>query len=408
MQSPGKRLLPCLLSLPLAVAPGLARGAERQVRWEDLVALLPSLPSDRESASLVAEADGAAAQARQLPNPTVEGTLAHADEPGDEGLEWGASVSVPLGWLARRGPAVDAADASVEEARHLYKVRRLERLDELRELFYGLVHDQEHVASVEAEVEGARELTRLVQLRVKQGDARPIEALQAETELARDENELERTRADLEGRRDRLRLLIPELGDDPVRAIADLETAPPPDLSEALVRLRGASPSIRAAAARVRAAEAELSAQRRERIPDVAVGVFTDRELDKRATGGTIELTLPLLSWNGGGVRRAESTLAAAEAARETALREAAASFAGARRGCERERRIAARYGEEIVPRAEQALAMLEKTFRVGEATLPDVFDARRVAGQVRREALESRLSAKLACERVAALLPEK
>ena len=51
---------------------------------------------------------------------------------------------------------------------------------------------------------------------------------------------------------------------------------------------------------------------------------------------------------------------------------------------------------------------MLEKTFRVGEATLLDVIGARRAAGETRREALESRLSAKLACERVAALLAEK
>ncbi len=410
MPSPGKRVLPSIcLGLALWLpAPSGANPAETPLRWDDLVALLPSLPAAREGALAVKEAEGAAAEARQLPNPTVEGTLAHADEGGETGLEWGAGVTLPLDWLASRGPSVDAALAAAAEARHRWAAQRLELLDQLRTLFYGLAHDREHVASVEGEVAGMRELAKLVGLRVEKGEARPIEALQAESELARVENDLDRARADLEARELRLRLILPELGAGPFAPTADLETEPPPTLDEALERLRSGAPELRAGAARVRAAEAELSVERRKRIPALAVSGFTDRELDKTVAGGTLEVELPLLSWNGGGVRRAEAALAAAEAAREAALREALATFAEAHRACARERRVAARYRDEILPRAERTLAMLEKTFRVGETTLLDVLDARRTAGSIRREALESRLSAKLACERVAAVLAEK
>jgi cobalt-zinc-cadmium efflux system outer membrane protein len=401
--------LPVLCLGLLAVLPTSARGgeAERTVRWEELVGLFASAPAVRRGALSVNEAAGAAAEARQAPNPTVEGSLDRASGEGGSGLEWGAAVSMPLGWLARRGPAIAAAEASLEEARYRWAERRLDLFDELRTLFYGVAHDQEHVASVEEEVARAAELARLVRLRVDRGEARPIEALRAEAELARSENELDRARAELEIGRHRLALLVPALGDGPLRVEADLEAAAPPDLDDTLARVRTGAPAVRAAGARVRAGEAGLSAARRERLPEVAVRGFADRELDKRTVGGAVEVEVPLLSWNGGGVSRAEAALAAAEAAREASLGETLAAVAEAHQRCERERRVATRYQAEILPRAEAALATLEKTFHVGETNLLDVLDARRVAGQVRREALESRLSAKLACERVAALLAE-
>jgi cobalt-zinc-cadmium efflux system outer membrane protein len=406
MPFPGKRVLPSICLGLILWLPFPSRG-ETPLRWDDLVARLPDHPAAREGLLEVEIARGAADEARQLPNPTVEGTLARAEESGDTGLEWGAAVTLPLDWLATRGPEVDAADASVEEARQRWAARRRELLDRLRTLFYGLAHDREHVASVETEVAGMRELAKLVRLRVERGEARPIEALQAETELDRTENDLDRARAELETRQLQLRLLLPELGEGPFAPVADLDTEPPPDLTASLDRIRAGAPEVRASRARQRAAEAELSREKRRRLPELAVSGFTDRELDKRVAGGVLEVELPLLSWNGGGVRRAEASLEAARAARETATREALAAFAEAHRSCERERRVAARYANEIAPRAEKTLEMLEKTFRVGETTLLDVLDARRTAGATRREALESRLSAKLACERVAALLAE-
>lgn len=403
--SPSLRSGPALLLLLLA-APIVGRPADLRppLRWADVVGLVPSLPTVREAEARVEGAAAGVSTAGSIPNPTVSVSAGDAESRNgpDRRREWGVAVEVPLEFLATRGPRVAAARASERAAARDAQSARAQALRAARREFIALAHGQAALdAQLELELQVAR-LASVVRTRAERGEARPTEVPRVEIELERLRAGIARTRAAAGAVRARLANL---LGAPVERVEADLERSlVPPPREDLDARLVSTAPAVDAARARVTAATEEASAERRERVPKVSVGGGHVEELDRRATTVTATVTVPLWSWNGGKVRQAEANVRAEQARLDSVTRDTRATASDAWHGCVAGQASSRRFREEVLPRAEGSARTMGRAFELGEATLLDVIDTRRVLLDARREYLDLLLEMQNACGDLAAL----
>ncbi len=153
-----------------------------------------------------------------------------------------------------------------------------------------------------------------------------------------------------------------------------------------------------ASQARVDAARAELSTERRQRIPSVSAAGYVLTELDREAAGGRLGVELPLWSWNSGRIAQAEANQATEESRRLVAATEIGAAVVEAGAACRQSGSLARRFRDAILPRAERSARTLERSFQLGEATLIEVLESRRVLLESRRDALAAALEQQLDC----------
>lgn len=370
-----------------ALGQEVATPAPAALRWADVTAAIDRDPRVAASRSRIRSAEGALTAARTPPNPELEATAGRADarEGAARRNEWGLALTIPLDWLARRGPEIDAARATVDEAAEESRALRAEVTAELWRLYVGAAYGQAEVETLEATEQQVDALTRLVRRRVEAGEGRPVEIPRVELELERVRNQVAAARGARDG-------ALAQLGAWLTVPVQRVEPPPPPPALEPGTPMLDVSghPRVRAALARAAAARAEASAARRSRVPALSVGGFYTSELDREAVGGRVGVELPLWDWKSGRVRRAEAA-AAAEASRADAEgRALAAAYADAVATCGKARAVADRQKTSILPRAEESARTLERTFQLGEAGILDVIDARRVLLDARREFLSS------------------
>ncbi|WP_242342052.1 TolC family protein [Anaeromyxobacter terrae] len=381
------RLWACALVLAYGV-PALAQEVASQggpLRWSDITAAIDRDPRVAASRSRVRSAQAGVAVARTPPNPELEATAGRgtAREGPARRDEWELAISLPLDWLARRGPEIDAARAGADALAAEAEALRAEVTAELWRLFVQSGYGVAEVEALEATEQQVEALTRLVRRRVEAGEGRPVEIPRVELELERVRNELAAARA---GRDGALAQLGAWLGATVQRV--ELPAAPPAIGASRAADDLARHPRIRAALARAAAARAEASVARRSRVPAVSVGGFYASELDREAAGGRLTVELPLWDWKTARVKRAEASAAAEGSRADAEGRALAAAVAQAVTSCSRARAIADRQKTNVLPRAEESARTLERTFQLGEAGILDVIDARRVLLEARREAL--------------------
>ncbi len=397
----------CLLVIALLL-PFAASAVEPEpipvLRWPDVAAAVDRHPLLLEAAAREQGAAGAVTTARVLPNP-VFGAAAGEGRPRDGGAsrrEFGYSVELPLEFLATRGSRVNAARAAQEGARQDAKAVRLQVVRELRRNFVAVVHGQSVVEAGDELTGQAAQLATLVKRRAERGEGRPTEVPRVEIELERLRNGVERARAAADAQRLRLSAW---LGAPVGRVEADLSLPLPlPPLAELQERVLASSPTVQASRARLQAATEEASAERWERMPKLSVGAAHVDELDRTANTLTANVTLPLWDWNQGKIRQAEAAEAAERARLDATSRELTAGLSDAWRGCAAGQAATSRFREEVLPRAEASARTLGRAFELGEASLLDVIDARRVLLDTRREYLDLLLDMQNACGDLAAL----
>ncbi len=395
-----------LLALCLLLAAPSARGeAGPTLSWPDLLAHLDEQPE-----LLAAQADRAAAagalRALGLPNPELELARGRAEaigaEAGESADTWEVSLSLPLRpwgpWRHERA----AARAERKAAGHdLQGVRRdLERL--LAARFWQVAHDQRlRLVLAERHAQLSR-LVEIARLRAELGEARPTEPLRLEIEL-------ELLAADIrvvEAAAALARLALGRrLGLDPpgdFSVAADWDSLPALAAGATL----GGQPVLAAAAARSESAEAALAAARADRWPGLKIGGFRARELDAESEGLVLALELPLLDRRGGAVDRARAEAAAARHRRQALAQDLADTLADAEARLQLAHARVLSLRDEILPRATRSLAALEEEYRVGEAGLIELLDARRARSSTESELLAAQLDLHLALADLKALAP--
>jgi cobalt-zinc-cadmium efflux system outer membrane protein len=394
-------LLVAASSAPLGVA---AAEPEPVLRWPQIVAAVDRHPLVQEAKAGAGAAAGAVTRARELPNPVVAVTAGDATARGgsESRREWGWSVELPLEFLNARRQRVAAASASAEGAEQDVRAVRAQVLRQLRRTFVAVAHDQamlEAKAELEAQV---GHLAALVRRRAERGEGRPTEVPRVEIEHEKLRAAVARSRAAAEAQRQRLATWFGA----PVAGVeADLSrTLPLPPLDELVQRGVEASPVLEAGRARVAAAEQVASAERWDRLPKLSAGGARVSELDRQATSITATVTVPLWNWNLGRIREADAALAGERARLDAATRELSAGLREAWQGCSSGQAAAARFRDEILPRAESSAKTLGRAFELGESGLLDVIDARRVLLETRSEYLDLLLDMQNACGDLAAL----
>jgi len=402
---PGSRRCLLVVALSLPVAGSAAEPEPTPVlRWPEVAAAVDHHPLLLEAAARERGAAGAVSTARALPNPSF-GVAAGAGRPRDGGAarrEWGYSVELPLEFLATRGSRVDAARAAQEGVRQEARAVRLQVARELRRTFVAVVHGQAVVEAGDELAGQAAQLAALVRRRAERGEGRPTEVPRVEIELERLRNAVERARATAEAQRERLSTW---LGAPVGRVEADLAAPLPlPPLADLQERGLASSPVVQASRARLQAAAAEAGAERWERMPRLSVVAARVEELDRAASTVTASVALPLWNWNQGKIRQAEAAEAGERARLDATSRELTAGLSDAWRGCAAGQAATRRFREEILPRAERSARTLGRAFELGEASLLDVIDARRVLLDTRREYLDLLLDTQNACGDLAAL----
>jgi cobalt-zinc-cadmium efflux system outer membrane protein len=396
----------CALAFILAlqlVPPPAAAAVE--LSWSDVLARLEAQPELAAAQAELAAAEGAL-RAIGLPNPELEGSAGRAEAlAGDESADiWEWSASLPLRpwgpWRHERA----AGRAERDAAGYEFALARREQERLLAARFWQVAHDQRQgVVLAEREAQLTR-LVEIARLRAELGEARPTEPLRLEIELEQLAAAIRAAEAEALLNRQALgrRLDLDPPGD--FSLVADWDSLPP--LPASAGGPAPAHPLLAAETARAEGARASLAAARAERWPGLRVGAFQSRELDAESEGLSLAIELPLFDRRGGGVDRARAAAAAA-GHRRTAL---ARDYADALAAAQVRARLAQQQVESlrrgVLPRATQALAALEAEYRVGEAGLVELIDARRAHSDTETALLTAQLDYHLALADLKALAP--
>ncbi len=382
-----------------------------KLTWADIVQLVDRHPLLAAGKFQIDAARAGVEAASAAPNPTLEATVGQgrARFGDDSRVERELALSLPLGWIAQRGSRIDAAKAEVDLTEAETKSLRRDVLLQLRTLFWNLAYEQALVATLETLEAQTSELVLTVKKRVETGEARPIEGTRVEIELEKAMSELETALTSLASRRAQLALWMGVPGGKTIVAVADLSALPAAmDLDEALAKARTTHPALAAAGARTRSLEAEVGAERMARVPSLSVMGYTTDELDRLAYGVGLAIDLPIWNWNSNRIAQAKAKLAAGRKQAEAIGLEIETTVIEAQAACCASVATAVRFRDNVVPRAETAASTMEKTYRLGEASLLEVIDARRTLLDSRRLYLNTLAQAHIDRSRLDALVGEE
>jgi len=243
--------------------------------------------------------------------------------------------------------------------------------------FHRALVEQDRARLAERVVEFQREVLRVVERQIAAGETAPLTLRLAQAEVAQAEQVLVGARQAFLAWRIRLAQLAgwPVASPPMPAGTVDAPRDPPPlERLNAVARER--LPSLRASAARVREARARVAAADREAWPRPSVGVQYQREGSPANEGsydivmGIVSLPIPSFQSNQGprAEARAEATVAAARLAAERQLLDG--QIAEARSEVVAAAARTRAYGSEILPRFEENLTLLRRSFELGEIDL--------------------------------------
>jgi cobalt-zinc-cadmium efflux system outer membrane protein len=418
------------------VAPG--RASAQGLTQEQAVSV--ALTRNREAIAARLEIEGAeldVVAARVYPNPTLSyavGNLVLGK--GNPQPTGGGMATVQPGFLdqpvqsvgvtqvldlwSKRGARTRVADEGVVK-------RRLLTEDALREIAYAVRSAFADLSREQTERDLAREVAaryadtvRLSQSRFRAGDISEAELRKIELEGLRYQNAVVDAEMEWDVSRQKLAAImgLATARELPER-VSDPETRPTFDAARLAADALERRPDLRAAGAARTVAVAELGAARREAYPDFEVGAsynhsgFTVSGDNPNTMALSLSLPLPLFDRNKAGIGRAELDIRRAENDRERlrlavehevaeAVRKAARAqellriYEGATAGAPSTpvpaplTTSATRDTGGMVKRAEIALAVAEKSYKAGAASLLDLLEAQRTRLDARAQYLRA------------------
>jgi cobalt-zinc-cadmium efflux system outer membrane protein len=311
-------------------------------------------------------------------------------------------------WL-KRGARRRAAEEGVTR-------QRLVTEDALREVVFAVRSAFADVVREQGERDLARDMAgryaetvRLSQARLRAGDISEAELRKIELESIRYQNAVVDAETQWDVSRGRLAALLslPSAQALPGERVRDSGARPTFDVARLTAQALERRPDLRAAGAARTVAEAELSAAKREALPDLALGAaythsdFTISGDNPNTLGVSLALPLPLFDRNQANVGRAQLDIRRAE--NEGARLRVEVSrdvFEAVRRATRASTLLRTYEGASAVTatrdtggmlsRAETALRVAEKSYVAGAASLLDLLEAQRTFLQTSAEYLRA------------------
>ncbi len=393
-------------------APKVGVAGLKELTLDDAVRVaLESNPELRASGARVEAAAGRAYQAKKWTNPELG--LNAEDWPVSNGRGFsdakqtiGITQTLPYPGKKSLDKQIGGAGVKLSEAE--WAVRRTEIVRDAKAGFA-------RVLALERSVEVSRQLVAVAESsaatarkRVSAGAAADQEQLRAEVLLEQARTELRGFERESVAARQVLAMLLgrPDLKD------AKLGGALAETPNEALLKVDdekwlGRHPSVTAAQAGLDRAQLAYRRARLEPYPDVKVGVSGGRvgETDESIIQLGFSVPLPILDRGQGREQEARANVSAAEAEREVVQLQLQREWANARSRYRAAAEQVSTYRERILPKAGEALRLVQTGFEQGKFNFTDLVDIQRTTAEARLVYQQKLLELNVAQAEIEALL---
>lgn len=356
-------------------------------------------PAVARAAAGVASAEGRQRQAGAYPNPVVG---LNADEvnggPTIRYGEWGGFASQQIVMGGKRGLDRRIAAQDTAAAQAHARAERQRVVNTARSLFYQAMADQ-RLIEVRTELEAiAKNAVKIARELANVGQADQPDVLAAEIEAERATLAVQLARNG-QARTWRQIAALVDRPMTPQPVEGNFEQVPVVDVETVQAALDRESPEVQVASAAVARAEAAVRRAEVEIVPDLEVrsGLRYNRELlelNRRPVGLEtfldIGVRIPVFNRNQGNIAAAKADREAARLdARRVAL-SLRSRLAAAHREYLNATQAAARYGQEMIPRAQTAYDTYLRNFRAMAAAYPMALNAQRNLFALREQHVEA------------------
>lgn len=367
-----------------------------------------ALTANRELAAArieIARARARRQQATLLPNPVLEfeqtgGTLGISK--GER--ERRAEISVPIEYGGKRGRRIDVAEAELRATEAFVADRERRLAAEVRRLYAEAVAANRELSFTNELTQIDAEIGNVLQVRVREGDAPPLEESLLRVEIDR----LRSRRAMLEGRRRAAELQLATVIGLPANeriALADGygEGVTVQTVEEATRLALQNRPDLRAAELNIDAAEAGLRLANAQALPDISVfagyangrsgfddtpvGPLVDQ--DKLINAG-VGISIPIFNRNQGAKAEAAAAIEQARRLRELTelqIRAEVESAVARYRAADAAVEV---FRQGVVERSEQNVRTMRSAYEAGAFTISEFLAERRRLVDAQRELTEA------------------
>lgn len=368
-----------------------SRASTKALTLDNAIGLaLDNNPELRASRGQIDSATGRARQARLWSNPEL--TLNAEDWPVKDGRGFadskdtvGIAQTVPFFGKKRLDGQIGGAGVRLSEAD--LSLRRLELIRDVKVAFC-------QVLAAERSVEVERDLVKIAEAsanaarkRVASGESADQEQLRAEIELEKVKTELRGFESELVATRQTLALHLgrPDLAQSPVSG-ALAESASFALLEHVPEQWLSMHPSVVAAQTNCDRAELELRRARLEPYPDVKVSLEGGRlgDFNQPIIQMGISLPLPIIDRAQGKKQEAQANVRIAEAAKTSTEQRLMRAWGTASQRLRAAQQQALNFRERILPKANDALGLVQAGFEQGKFGFNDLLDTQRTTAEVR------------------------
>lgn len=343
----------------------------------------PSLHQARASADL-ARADVVEADIRLPANPQFNVAGGGRTVAGESGFEFKTSLQQRVEVSGESQARRDAAQSKTQlGAARVEEIRWALHMD-VQRLYIETLLVQERRGQAERFEAFSMSLRDIAQKQVEVGESSPMVILVADTDLAQTREVLIEVRRHERALQARLASLIgwPDATLPPLQGVLN-DVCEPPDVDTLLSLMATHHPSLHTRTSAIRAQEHQLALAEREARPEPTVGLFYGREAAPGASPEAhiwlVNLSTPLALWrtNQAGQVKAQVELEIARRqhdAQVIALRgQLTEALIELDAGLER----VALYEQSIIPQVEQNLALLQRSYELGEIDVHQVSQTR-------------------------------
>ncbi|MCX8156645.1 MAG: TolC family protein [Verrucomicrobiae bacterium] len=368
-------------------------------------------PSLKAAAARMAAAAGRAEQAGRWSNPELEirtEEWAVSRGRGFADAEQTVGIAQTLPYPGKKSLDKQLGGVAVQLAEVEQRLRRTEIVREVKAAFYRVLVMERVVEVSTQRVALAESFALTARRRVEAGAATAQEQLRAEVQLEQARTESDEWLREKEISRQSLALMLgqPELKD--AALIGALAEAPPPRWPEAETEAwLERHPSVMAAQAALVQARLAHRRARLETYPDLKVSLAGGRrgETDEGIIALGFSLPLPLLDRGQGRQRESLAQVHQAEAELHLVQQQLRQEWIRARKRYQTAAIQVGRYREQLLPKAEEALHLVQQGFEEGKFTFMDLLDTQRTAAETRLAYWQKVLELHLAQAELEALL---
>lgn len=386
--------------VPSGSAAASSAASQGGMRMEDLEQMaLANNPTVAQAQANLRVAAGIAQQASYYPNPTV-------GYYGDEirggylgGGKQGGFVSQTIVMGGKLRAARRVAELEATEVETSGQIQRLRIQNNVRTLFYEVLAAQRLVMVRQSLAQLAADVTQTSRQLGNVGQADRPDILQAEVEQQQANISLRLAQQNLQSAWRVLAAVIGKPDLAPARLEGDLDAVPDLNFDEWVATTMRESPEVKLAQQTVERAEASLAQARKAPIPDlqltgILVQSYEPLDTTRKPTGlqggAQVGVQLPIFNRNQGNIAAAKGQIESAKQELARVKLRVQRDLASMFRDYDSARLMVQQYKAEMLPRAEQAYRLYQRSYQQMAGAYPQVLISQRTLFQLEAEYVQA------------------